>query len=296
MAFASTAEVQRTFASFSESRSWLTRQGTLGRPELESILEACAFLGTHPRDCAPRVLNGEGVFGDLPPEARREANLLLRECDESSSVEDCRTRASEMRYIRDLPVGRIRPQPEKMLEDQQTTFTAFIVRTDAVSVPGQTGFTDPANAGSSGDGDSTAGDGSLVSYTPETCFELDPGEAFELLSDERQCPERLRSDDTVFAPEWTLIPREPGQQELKLEVILMHDGEELDRKPMRPYPISIQVEPAPTLAQKIRAWLTDWTGVAEDAKVFILALEALLAAIMGLGIWGWLKKRRKGSA
>jgi len=289
--------VEASLARLTQRGAWLTRQGTLTETGVQSLLSACQALELHPRECASDILAGDPPFDGINQNIRREANLLFRNCEGSDSVRRCRTEIETARFVRDLPVGKVAPSPTNMKENQPTTFTAFIERTDEVRTPGIEGIPDADSDGFDSGNDSGTGgssSSSFVEYTRETCFRLEAGEDFRIAGENPQCPAFLRSGRHVFAPRWTVTPLDGEvKRELGLTLILKRDGEVVEEVPVDPFPIEITVELEPTLAQKVRTWLTEWTGVAEGARDFVLAVEALVLAIAGMSIWGWLRRRKK---
>jgi len=299
-AFASLDAIEARFSALERRKAWETSQGTITATGLGDLLAACEALELHPRECASSILAGDRPFGVLDEKIRREGDLLFRACEASDTVALCREKIEAKRYIRDLPIGRVAPKPLRMKQNQPTTFTAFIERTSAVVVPGQEKLATGASSGSAGGSDGEAGGddpASLFAYTPKTCFKLAAGKDFRIEGENPQCPPFLTSGRNVFAPKWTVTPLKGAQErELRLTRILNLPGGKTEEVEVEPYPIRITVELEPTLAQKVRAFLTDWTPVAEEAKDFILALEALFAAIAALSIWKLLKRRgRSGS-
>ncbi len=297
--FASMAAMESRFEAMTQRNAWLTSQGTIPEAGVRDLLSACEALELHPRECASSILNGDRPFGDIDEDVRREANLLFRSCQRSDSLETCRTEIENLRFIRDLDIGRVAPRPTAMKENEPTTFTAFIERTNAVRLPGEERIIDPTD--NSGGEDSENGGGgatsSFVEYTRETCFKLSGGDDFRIEGENPQCPTFLRSGEHVFAPRWTVTPLDgEAERELRLSRILKRDGEEIEEVPVVPFPIKITVELEPSFPQKVRSWLTEWTGVAEGARDFVLAVEALILAIAGMSIWGWLRRRKKESS
>lgn len=297
--FASLDATEARFITLERRSAWQTGQGTITSEGLRDLLAACEALGLHPRECASSILAGDRPFGVLDPKIRREGNLLFRSCEVSDTISQCREQIESKRFIRDLNIGRVKPSPLEMKQNQPTTFTAFIERTSAVVVPGQDKLTTGGNSDTEGGADGVSEgneSGSLVAYTRETCFKLAAGKDFKIEGENPQCPP-LTSGRIAFAPKWTVTPLKGAEyRELRLTRILKQGGKVIEEAEVEPYPIKIKVELEATLAQKVRAWLTDWTPVAEEAKDFVLALEALLAAIAALSIWKLLKRRRRSDS
>lgn len=291
------AAMVRSFASLSDGNAWQTRQGTLTPRALEALLAACRDLSLHPRDCAAEIGEGGPPFSSIPAPAREEADLLLQACDRADKMERCRQEIENLRFVRDLPIGRVAPKPLRMKENLAVTFTAFVERTSQRVTPGQDGIRVPRGEDTGEDADVGPAQ-TYTQYTRDTCFELEAGKDFKVEGENPQCPPFLRSGRHVFAPEWTVTPLAgEARRELRLTRILKRNGGVIEETPQHPYPIYIDVELEPPLHEKIITFLTAWTGVAEAARLFILAAEAVVAALMGftlfkiIGAW-W--RRRQG--
>lgn len=285
--------MERRFAAVAERNAWLTSQGTITERGVGDLLSACAALELHPRECATNILRGDRPFVVLDGDTRNEANLLFRACEPSDALTRCGEKIEKKRFIRDLSVGRIAPRPTTMKQNQRTTFTAFIERTDIAGKPGQAALV--ADGSPDGEpGSATGGQSaSLVRYAPETCFELSAGEDFRIEGENPQCPAQLSSAKHVFAPKWFVTPlKGEVKRELGLLLILKRDDKTIEKVPIEPYPIQITVELEPSLPQKIQAWLVAWTGVGKTFEEFVLMIGSVITALAGLSIWGWLRRNR----
>ncbi len=285
------------FASLAQRSAWLTSQGTITERGLGDLLSACEALELHPRECATNILRGDRPFGVLDGDIRSEANLLFRSCEPSDSETECATIIETKRFIRDLSIGRVAPRPTMMKQNQRTTFTAFIERTDIVRLPGQTTLEPTQGVRDEGGETAEGPSGSLVPYTRETCFNLIAGDDFRIEGENPQCPPYLLSGEHVFAPQWFVTPLEgEAQRELKLTRILKRNGKIIEEVDIKPSPIPITVELEPTFLEKAQAWLVGWTGLGNTFAEFVMMIGTVITAITGLSIWGWRKRRGKAEA
>lgn len=225
--------------------------------------------------------------------------MLFRACGMAAGA-DCAALIRRQRQVRDLPLGRLDPEPDTMREGEVTIFTAFIRRSSVVRRPGEEMPVVPGGSGGSAagaDGERGSVDGSelspFVEYSEAMCFELEAEPSdFYIAGEALQCPPYLASGAVAYAPEWQVTPLRGGRLALRLTRVLRL-GEQEERVPQVPYPVYIEVEPKPSLAQRIIAWLTEWTGVAEAARGFVLAVEALILTILGMSIWKLIRRRKR---
>ena len=282
-------------AAFSRSRAWMTRTGTLGEQALGAIVAECSRLRLDLEDCGAEVKSRLHPFEAVPGDAAEEFSFLAGECAGKSDA-DCRREIYRKRALRALAIGTVDPQPRTMAEGDEVTFKAFVRRSNARHVPGSASFAPAENEPPPQTGPDGKPVDPHISYSRKICFQLDPGKSFKVLSEKKVCPAYMLSGSTVFAPEWRIVPIEAGEKrELKVMRFLTIGGVE-EEQPQDPYPIYITVTPRPSLASRVKVWLTEWTGVAKEARNLVLAVEALFVAISSMALWrwlrGWLQRRR----
>lgn len=275
-------------------RTWLTSRGTLTRRSTNAILDACAALELHPRDCADEANARIGPFAGLRPEVAAEANLLLRKCELGVPQDQCPAIIEDARYIRDSAIGRIGVEPLEMEQGRKTTFTISVTRTRVDGEPGVEEVTDPDFARRDA-GARTAAGPEYIRYTRKTCFQLDGGDNFAIEdNDKPKCPPMQQGGAVAFKEAWKVTPLTAGNhQELAVYRILYRGEEEIERQRQEPFPVKINVTPEKNWMEKLRKWFEEATDLTVSATGFVTAISGLIAAIAGLSIWSWLRRRKK---
>lgn len=279
-------------------RSWITPFGTLSPRALDLLIQECRSLKVSLRYCSTEIDGGTPPFDQMRENARAEAVILFQACQTMDSNQRCEDLIRTKRYLRDLPLGRLDPQPRTMKEDEQTTFKAFLERVNVVREPGNDQaprIPDVELEATDGSSDSggTPATVPLVSISSGMCFRIEVFKSdFEVESDAEQCPPYMQSGEVAYAPEWQVTPLREGKLPIRV-IRIMKVGLNNEEVPQKPYPVVIDVKPKPDWATIIIEWLTEWTGVAEAARGFVLALQAFVVSIAGLGIWKYWKKRRR---
>jgi len=255
-------------------------QGTLTRETLDALLGTCEELDLRPRDCAPRIIARRAPFNVLSPAIAGEARLLLRECLEGQTLEDCRRDIEDKRYLRDQKLGPATPLPLEMTQFQKTVWSIKVSRATVKIVPGEEIPVVVESGGSEGGGENSTSDGrDLIVYNEKTCFLLKFDERdFELHSENPTCPVYQKRGNTPYKAEWQVTPQRSGKLRLRVQSIPERDGRKLTPESVQPDPFIVTVTPVET-------WLT----------MLFERWQGLLAALLGVlgAIWALLRFLRK---
>lgn len=265
--------------SMAERRNWLTAgdKGTLTRGALDAILGSCEDLGDTPRDCAPKVINRIGPFAGMSEPAAKEALLLLEKCEEGQSLAECRPLIEDERYIRNQAIGRAEPNTLAMTQGKTVTWSVKINRTDARVTPGEKKVrleTTPIT----GEATSAPLPGAIT-FTRNTCFELEYNPSEFRVEEDRDCPQYRRGAIPYIA-EWNVTPLKDGVRELTVAAIHLRGERELTPETVPTSPFKIEV----------RSKVADWTDKIDLWTQLAIAIGGLITAVMGWGIWKLFKR------
>lgn len=286
--------------SWSEKGPWLSPTQTFFDGALERLLFECEQSNTGlSSDCQANVSGGNGYFRHLDADARKEMIFLLGACREVEKGAQCKQAIRETWKLRSLDRAVVKPTPLKMTQFVTTTFTApvMLVRDQkSVSAAGHEIGTWPDNS----DPTSAHGEGQTLSppaNTPiivpisrEMCFTLS-GATFEITPQGEMC-HKVSHGAVKYNPSWQVTPQKPGNQPLELQIRVKMAGRST-LFPHSPSPFQIDVAPAPTMWDRIDASLKRLTGTVGIATELVVGLGALITAVAGLGIWKWIKRRRR---
>lgn len=285
--------------------------GKLEKRAIEAMIGECVALqGSLTGDCADAAGGGEGEFGAVPQDARDEFVTLLRDCPAGGPCDEALNAAWQYRR---LPYGELDPQPRIMTEGEATLFTAFIrdVR-EAREEEAQ------ARENGGGSAQSRGAGTTLLRYAKRMCFlltarpqdfeikpeppePLPPGFAIE--PDGAMCFDvNVAAGAERYQPAWWVTPLRSGDLKpagdgrrlgLLFLTKVVIDGRAYPRK-YREYPLYVDINPR---SSKVVLRFREWTTLFTEATALAKAIGALIAAIMGWGIWKLfqgLRRRREG--